>query len=74
MERLITSRSHILKSKQFRTLEDVEKYAEESVSSIYYLLLSVAGIKDVHADHAASHLGKAQGITNILRYEHNILS
>lgn len=50
------------------TLEEIEKYAEESVSSIYYLLLSVADVKDVHADHAASHLGKAQGIANILRY------
>lgn len=58
----------MLKSKYFRTIEDIEKYAEESVSSIYYLLLSVAGVKDVHADHAASHLGKAQGIANILRY------
>ncbi|KAJ8729336.1 hypothetical protein PYW08_000917 [Mythimna loreyi] len=70
LERLITSRSNMLKTKHFMTLEEIEKYAEESVSSIYYLLLSVAGVKDVHADHAASHLGKAQGITNILRSVH----
>lgn len=68
LEKLITSRTNILKSKYFRSLEDIEKYAEESVSSIYYLLLSVAGIANVHADHAASHLGKAQGIANILRF------
>lgn len=68
MERLITSRSSILKSKVFRSLEDIERYSEESVSSLYYLMLSVAGVKDVHADHAASHLGKAQGLTNILRF------
>ncbi|CAB3230888.1 unnamed protein product [Arctia plantaginis] len=67
LEKLISSRSHILKSKHFQSLEDIEKYAEESVSSIYYLLLSVADIANVHADHAASHLGKAQGIANILR-------
>ncbi|XP_021191282.1 NADH dehydrogenase (ubiquinone) complex I, assembly factor 6 isoform X1 [Helicoverpa armigera] len=67
LEKLITSRSNLLKSKYFRSLEDVERYAEESVSSIYYLILKVAGIKDMHADHAASHLGKAQGIANILR-------
>ena len=24
-------------------------------------------IKNIHADHAASHLGKAQGITNLIR-------
>lgn len=67
LEKLITSRNSILKSKHFETLEDIEKYSEESVSSIYYLLLAVAGIADVHADHAASHLGKAQGLVNILR-------
>uniref|UniRef100_A0A2A4JKP6 15-cis-phytoene synthase n=2 Tax=Heliothis virescens TaxID=7102 RepID=A0A2A4JKP6_HELVI len=67
LEKLITSRSNLLKSKYFRSLEDVERYAEESVSSVYYLILKAAGIKDVHADHAASHLGKAQGIANILR-------
>lgn len=55
------------KAKYFKSLEDIEKYAEESVSSVYYLLLGIGGVKDVHADHAASHLGKAQGITNILR-------
>lgn len=26
-----------------------------------------SGVKDVHADHAASHIGKAQGITTCLR-------
>lgn len=26
-----------------------------------------SGIENVHADHAASHIGKAQGITNIIR-------
>lgn len=56
-----------MKTKHFRTLDDVEKYAEDSVSSIYYLLLKVANVTNVHADHAASHLGKAQGIANILR-------
>ncbi|KAH9638703.1 hypothetical protein HF086_013975 [Spodoptera exigua] len=70
LENLITSRSNMNKAKYFKSLEEIEKYAEESVSSIYYLLLSVAGLKDVHADHAASHLGKAQGITNILRSVH----
>jgi len=29
--------------------------------------LDLAGVKDSNADHAASHLGKAIGITAILR-------
>lgn len=27
----------------------------------------IPGVKDVHADHAASHIGKAQGIVTCLR-------
>lgn len=68
MERLITSRQSLIRTKYFKSIEDIEKYAEDSVSAIYYSILSVAGVANVHADHAASHLGKAQGIANILRY------
>ncbi|XP_013168104.1 PREDICTED: NADH dehydrogenase (ubiquinone) complex I, assembly factor 6, partial [Papilio xuthus] len=70
LEKLVLSRSSLLKSRYFRTLEDIEKYADDTVSSIYHLLLAVAGVTDIHADHAASHLGKSQGLTNILRSVH----
>ncbi len=29
--------------------------------------LAAAGVKDVNADHAASHIGKAEGIVTLLR-------
>lgn len=45
----------------------MEKYAEQSVSSVYYLILEGSNIRNVHADHAASHLGKAQGFVQLLR-------
>lgn len=32
-----------------------------------FLKYFVAGLKDIHADHAASHIGKAQGIVTCLR-------
>lgn len=67
LKQLITSRMEHILSPSFDSLENMEKYAEQSVSSIYYLLLQSAGIENVHADHAASHLGKAQGITNMIR-------
>lgn len=51
----------------FMSVKDIEDYCEQSVSSVYYLMLDGAGIKNVHVDHAASHLGKAQGIVNLLR-------
>lgn len=51
----------------FVTIKELEQYAEESVSSIYYLLAKIVGIENVDMDHAVSHLGKAQGIVNMLR-------
>nr|CAD7586333.1 unnamed protein product [Timema genevievae] len=67
LKRLITARSNQLNVSGFPDLEAMEVYSEGSVSSVYYLLLETAGVENVHADHAASHLGKAQGISNILR-------
>lgn len=64
---LIKSRQDILLNNTFATLESMEKYAEQSVSSIYYLILEGSNIRNVQADHAASHLGKAQGLVQLLR-------
>lgn len=64
---LIDSRRECLQSTSFYTLEDMEKYADKSVSSVLFLILEGSGINNVNADHAASHLGKAQGIVNQLR-------
>lgn len=35
---------------------------------MFYLILEGCGAKNIHADHAASHLGKAQGLVQQLRY------
>ncbi|KAL3280826.1 hypothetical protein HHI36_004057 [Cryptolaemus montrouzieri] len=64
---LIKYRYEHLTLTHFRNLEEMEKYAENTVSIIYYLILEGCGVKNVRADHVASHLGKAQGITNLLR-------
>jgi NADH dehydrogenase [ubiquinone] 1 alpha subcomplex assembly factor 6 len=64
---LITSRKEHFNLNSFNSLDDMEKYSEQSVSSVYYLILEGCGIKNIHADHAASHLGKAQGIVQQLR-------
>jgi NADH dehydrogenase [ubiquinone] 1 alpha subcomplex assembly factor 6 len=45
----------------------MEKYAEETASSLLYLSLECLGSKDVNFDHAASHLGKAVGICTFLK-------
>lgn len=51
----------------FATTTELEQYVEESNSSVYYLILKIGGIANMNADHAVSHLGKAQGICNLLR-------
>jgi NADH dehydrogenase [ubiquinone] 1 alpha subcomplex assembly factor 6 len=48
-------------------MKQMEQYAEETVSTVNYLVLETLNCKNVNADHAASHLGKAQGICNLLR-------
>ncbi|XP_058126812.1 NADH dehydrogenase (ubiquinone) complex I, assembly factor 6 homolog [Anopheles ziemanni] len=64
-QRLISARANA--NLNFLTVKQLEDYAEQSVSSVLYLLLEVHGVRNVHCDHAASHLGKAQGIVNLLR-------
>ncbi|KRT78295.1 hypothetical protein AMK59_7113, partial [Oryctes borbonicus] len=64
---LISSRSEFINKNIFLNLEEIEKYSEKTVSNVYYLLLESNRIKNIHADHAASHLGKAQGIVQQLR-------
>lgn len=65
-QRLITARERS-SNLMFSTVKELEQYSEISTSSMYYLLLKLCGVEDLNADHAASHLGKAQGICNSLR-------
>ncbi|XP_034951301.1 NADH dehydrogenase (ubiquinone) complex I, assembly factor 6 isoform X1 [Chelonus insularis] len=66
-QRLLDARWKQSKSDLFLDLSAIEQYAEETVSPIYYLLLESKNIKDIHVDHMASHLGKAQGIITLIR-------
>lgn len=66
LQRLITARQRPSNA-IFTTTEELEQHVEQSTSSVYFLLLRIAGVDDLNADHAASHLGKAQGISNLLR-------
>jgi NADH dehydrogenase [ubiquinone] 1 alpha subcomplex assembly factor 6 len=65
-DRLITARSNSTNF-SFITIKQLEDYCENSVSSVYYLLLENRSLKNLNIDHAASHLGKAQGLVNVLR-------
>ncbi|XP_059195211.1 NADH dehydrogenase (ubiquinone) complex I, assembly factor 6 isoform X2 [Centropristis striata] len=65
--RIITEREKDMEDRAYRNLQELEKYSENTQSSLIYLLLESLGIRSVHADHAASHIGKAVGIVTCLR-------
>lgn len=50
-----------------QTVNDLEKYAEDTVSTILYTTLQAGGIRSTTADHAASHIGKASGVLLLLK-------
>jgi NADH dehydrogenase [ubiquinone] 1 alpha subcomplex assembly factor 6 len=66
-KRILNAREKHLMQPQFTSMDDLENYAENTASSLLYLHLEALGIADHNADHCASHIGKAIGITNILR-------
>ncbi|KAK1794969.1 hypothetical protein P4O66_010160 [Electrophorus voltai] len=65
--RIVAEREKDMEDQAYRNLQDLETYAENTHSSLLYLLLETLGVKDINADHAASHIGKAQGIVTCLR-------
>lgn len=65
--RLIDARERDLTTSQPRTMDTLEQYAEDTASSLNYLLLESLNVRDLNADHAASHLGKAQGLVTLIR-------
>ncbi|XP_061387930.1 NADH dehydrogenase (ubiquinone) complex I, assembly factor 6 homolog [Musca vetustissima] len=66
LKRLVNARDRA-PNEPFVTIKDLETYAEQTYSSLLYLLVQLTGVKDMNVDHAASHLGKAQGIVTLLR-------
>ncbi|XP_040828539.1 NADH dehydrogenase (ubiquinone) complex I, assembly factor 6 isoform X1 [Ochotona curzoniae] len=64
---IIDEREKNLDDKAYRNIQELENYAENTQSALLYLILETLGVKDLHADHAASHIGKAQGIVTCLR-------
>ncbi|XP_077071065.1 NADH dehydrogenase (ubiquinone) complex I, assembly factor 6 isoform X2 [Siphateles boraxobius] len=67
MLRIISEREKDMEDRAYRNLQDLEAYGENTQSSLLYLLLETLGVTNVHADHAASHIGKAKGILTCLR-------
>ena len=61
------ARAERLENRPLRSIEELEGYAEGAYSSLLYLMLSFLPLSSLTADHLASHIGKAAGITAVLR-------
>ncbi|CAG8519717.1 682_t:CDS:2 [Ambispora gerdemannii] len=66
-KRIINERDANLDNPPYMSIKDLESYGENIASCLLYLQLELLGIKNIQADHAASHIGKATGIVTILR-------
>ena len=67
LRRIVDARVAHLGGSPFISVAQLEKHAENTAASLLYLQLEALGIRSVHADHAASHIGKAVGIATLLR-------
>lgn len=65
--RLINAREQPLNNTPFTNIAALEQYAENTYSTLLYLSLSALPLASLTADHLASHIGKAAGITTVLR-------
>ncbi|KAL4237487.1 NADH dehydrogenase (ubiquinone) complex I [Mactra antiquata] len=65
--RIVEERANQVENDTNRSMKNVEDRAENTVSALSYLLLESAGIKDVNADHVASHIGRCHGLVTLLR-------
>jgi len=64
---LAASRDAFLSDRPFDTLEEVEEYGVRAFAGVYHLLLEVQGNTCGHARHAATQLGKCEGLVTLLR-------
>lgn len=65
--RMINAREQSLTNTPFQNLSALESYAENTYSTLLYLTLSAIPMASLTVDHIASHIGKAAGISAVLR-------
>lgn len=57
----------MLKPAGFMTMDELELYAENSHSSLLYLMLESLQVKDENTEFIASHVGVCKGLITLLR-------
>ncbi|KAK6622742.1 hypothetical protein RUM43_008585 [Polyplax serrata] len=66
-KKLLTSRLNQLNVSTFKDMDDMESYADKTCTPILMLLLEALNVRNIDCDHVASHVGKAQGLCNLIR-------
>lgn len=67
LQRIIDAREQFILDDPPTSIAGFEDYAESAGSSLLYLCLESVKCKDENANRAASHIGKAIALTNIIR-------
>ena len=65
--RFLNTREQYMDNRPFTSLAALEEYAENTYATLMYMALAAMPVRSVHADHLASHIGKATGIATTLR-------
>jgi len=65
--RIISEREKYINNNPYPTMESLERYAENTYSTLLYLTLQALSLNSITVDHVASHIGKASGIVTVLR-------
>ncbi|PKS13343.1 hypothetical protein jhhlp_000114 [Lomentospora prolificans] len=67
ISRLIKTRERHMTNRPFPSLSALEDYAENTYSTLMYATLAAIPMRSMQMDHLASHIGKACGITAVIR-------
>ena len=65
--KILSAREQYLTNPPYPSLTALEQYAENTYSTLLYLTLQSLPLSSLTADHLASHIGKAAGISTVLR-------
>ena len=67
LSRMLEARTAQLQHQQPESIAQLDAHSEQAFSSLYYLFLQCTDRPHLGADHVASHVGRAAGITALLR-------
>lgn len=67
LTKIIAAREQYSDNRAYPSMEALESYAEATYSTLLYLTLGFLPLHSLSVDHIASHIGKAAGISAVLR-------